>query len=133
MRDVVSSPFVPAWPACPVAAVTPSSARASVLAHTLCTRPHHTQAFLGAHFGYRQALLSSQLRSAVTAAVFRKAVAVNAATLAGAGSGRVQVRAGGSSRGAREERCLAPPCPAPAAAVEHGTSTAQALAAPCRR
>ncbi|PSC76164.1 ABC transporter C family member 13 isoform X1 isoform A [Micractinium conductrix] len=48
------------------------------------------KAFLGAHFGYRQALLSSQLRSAVTAAVFRKAVAVNAATLAGAGSGRVQ-------------------------------------------
>lgn len=51
------------------------------------------RALLGAHFGYRQALISSRLRSAVTAAVFRKALAVNAATLAATGSGRVQVRA----------------------------------------
>lgn len=49
------------------------------------------QAFLGAHYGYRQALISSQLRSAVTAVVFRKALAVNAAVLAATGSGRVQV------------------------------------------
>lgn len=49
------------------------------------------QAFLGAHFGYRQSLIASQLRSAVTAAVFQKALAVDAATLAATGSGRVQV------------------------------------------
>ena len=53
---------------------------------------HVPQAFLGAHFGYRQSLIASQLRSSVTAAVFRKALAVNAATLAATGSGRVQVR-----------------------------------------
>ena len=59
------------------------------------TMPHPSsrlpQAFLGAHYGYRQSLIAAQLRSAVTAAVFRKALAVNAATLAAASSGRVQV------------------------------------------
>lgn len=67
---------------------------------------HRPQAFLGAHFGYRQALISSQLRSSVTAAVFRKALAVNAATLAAAGSGRVQVRAALVECGAAVQPCV---------------------------
>ncbi|KAL4856242.1 ABC transporter C family member 13 [Chlorella vulgaris] len=50
------------------------------------------KAFLGAHFSFRQSLIASQLRSAVTVAVFRKALTVNGATLAAAGSGRVQVQ-----------------------------------------
>lgn len=49
------------------------------------------QAFLGAHFGYRQSLLACQLRGAVAAVVFRKALALPAAALpAAGGSGRVQ-------------------------------------------
>ena len=52
------------------------------------------QAFLGAHYGFQQSLMSSRLRSAVTCVVFRKALTANAATLAAAGSGRVQVGPG---------------------------------------
>lgn len=78
----------------------------------LAARSLPPQAFLSAHFGYAQALIVSQLRSSVTAVVFRKALAVPAAALAQAGSGRVQVRAGAHPgprcRAGRPCRCVPP-------------------------
>jgi ATP-binding cassette subfamily C (CFTR/MRP) protein 10 len=45
---------------------------------------------LNAHYNYSQGLVSNRLRAAVTCAVFRRTLELNAAALAGVGTGRVQ-------------------------------------------
>lgn len=45
------------------------------------------QAAFNTHYSYRQGVLAARLRAAITVVVFRKALALNSATLAGVGTG----------------------------------------------